>query len=84
MHMEKESINYSPGGRFGQYIEVLFDDDDLWNNFLYYVRQAEPNRDDDFLPIIGNRSAQKSGVLCWKTWAVVGRCGYLPPRISSS
>ena len=48
MHMENELINYSPVGLFGQYIEVLFDDDDLWEHFLYYIRQAEPDREDDF------------------------------------
>ena len=48
MDFKREPINYSPVGFFGQYVEIIFSDDELWDRFLYYVKQAQPNRDDQF------------------------------------
>ena len=38
----------SPVPYFNKYLELIFANDDLWENFQYYVRQTLPDRGDRF------------------------------------
>ncbi len=48
---EKNSLDYninSPVPYFNKYLELIFANDDLWNNFQFYVKQTMPERGNRF------------------------------------